>query len=107
MNLSQWTFRWKWGPMGETFSREGQPSICASGIAGISHGVLSNSFKTGSLLVQSKYFLRIFDPVYPGANAVTLLISSQCNFFREKLAPLNSSLLLSLPTAVWLLLLLL
>lgn len=55
MVLSPWTFRWKWGPAGQAFSEEGQPGVCAVGSAGLSHGVLSTSSETGSLLVSSNY----------------------------------------------------
>lgn len=37
MNLSWWTFRWKWSPMGKRFPREGQPSVCTAGIGGLYH----------------------------------------------------------------------
>lgn len=55
MVLSPRTFRWKWGPAGEAFSGEGQPGVCAVGSAGLSHGVLSASSETESLLVSSNY----------------------------------------------------
>lgn len=41
--------------MGETFSGEGQPSICAMGIASLSQWVVRNSSETGYLLVSSNY----------------------------------------------------
>lgn len=53
MNLSWWTFRWKWGPVRETFSGEGQPSICAMGVAHLSCWVVRSKSETRSLLVSS------------------------------------------------------
>lgn len=104
MNLSSWTFRWKWGPTGEAFSGEGQPPICAVGIAGLSLWVARKSSEMGSLLVSSDCSCGPLTPRPPVAPGTCCSISSQSDLFKEGcpqwlfLTPHSVS-----PAALWLL----
>lgn len=58
------------GPMGETFSGEGQPSICVVGIAGLSHWALRNSSEMG-LYLCLQTILEALGPPSPVALAIS------------------------------------
>lgn len=76
MNLSLWTFRWKWSPVGEIFSMEGQPSVCLCYRLFVG-GIMWNSeeqFWDQAFASVFKLFWKPFDPVslpYPSSSTVS------------------------------------
>lgn len=73
------------GPMGETFSGEGQLSICVVGIAVLSRWALRNSSEMG-LYLCLQTILEALGPSISCGSCHILFISSQSNFFKEKSA---------------------
>lgn len=84
--------------MGEVFSGEGQPSICAMGIAGLSQWVVRNSSETGSLLVSSNYSrgpLTLYPTVAPAISSSSL--HGQTSLRKSALTDSSLCLIQSLP----------